>query len=312
MPADIISFGEPLFEFSQVNADSSQGPDYLSGYGGDASNFACCVARQGAKITMLTHLGADVFGDKFISLWDKEGVATDLVARNSDAPTGIYYISHDENGHHFTFSRKGSAASRITPGHMPAKEIAAAKLFHTSAITCAISSSACDAVFKGIEIAKKAGTQVSFDTNLRLKLWSLPRARAIIHEIAREVDFIMPSVDEAEVLTGLSDPDAICDFYLSLGAKVVVLKLGPSGAMYATSDMRERIAGNPVEAIDATGAGDCFSGAFFSEVVRGEPLTKCLRYANAAAALSVRGYGAVGPLPYRKQVQAFLGEQVPA
>ncbi|WP_068319059.1 sugar kinase [Polycladidibacter hongkongensis] len=308
MAIDIISFGEPLFEFSQVKTPSEQA-DYLSGFGGDTSNFACCAARQGANVAVLAHLGADVFGDKFVELWQREGVKTDLVERNAVAPTGIYFISHDERGHHFTFARKGSAASLISPADMPAEAIASAKLFHASAITCAISDSSCDAVFKGIEIAKNAGVLTSFDTNLRLKLWGLERARGVIHEIARHVDFIMPSVDEAELLTGLSDPDEICDFYLNQGSKTVILKLGKEGAMYATKDDRARVAGNPVEALDATGAGDCFSGAFFTEITAGKTLAESLRYANAAAALTTLGYGAVGPLPYRKDVEAFLAER---
>lgn len=306
MTADIISFGEPLFEFNQVKDYQGQGPDYLSGYGGDASNFACSAARQGANVAMFTHLGADVFGDKFMDLWTREGVKTDLVERNPEAPTGVYFISHDERGHHFSFARKGSAASLVRPDHLPLKAIQQAKLFHFSAITLAISNSSCDTAFKAIEIAQAAGTKTSFDTNLRLKLWDLNRARAIIHETARLIDFIMPSVDEAEVLTGLSDPDQICDFYLKLGAKTVILKLGAEGAMYATADARQRVAGNPVEALDATGAGDCFSGAFFTNVVAGKSLDESLKYANAAAALTTQGYGAVAPIPRKEQVLAFM------
>ncbi len=67
MITDIISFGEPLFEFNQAKGVES-GPDYLSGFGGDASNLACSAARQGASVAMLAHLGADVFGDKFVEL----------------------------------------------------------------------------------------------------------------------------------------------------------------------------------------------------------------------------------------------------
>ncbi|WP_068312856.1 sugar kinase [Polycladidibacter hongkongensis] len=308
MSADIISFGEPLYEFNQVK-EVAEGPDYLSGFGGDASNFACSAARQGAKVAMLSHLGSDVFGDEFIKLWEREGVSTELVQRNADAPTGIYFVTHNEDGHHFTFARKGSAAALIGPEQLPAAAIKAAKLLHTTAITHAISASSSDAVFKAIEIAKAGDTLTSFDTNLRLRLWGLERARGVIHETARHVDFIMPSVDEAELLTGLSDPDAICDFYLNLGSKTVILKLGKEGAMYATANKRERIAGNPVEALDATGAGDCFSGAFFANVVAGHDLADCLRYANAAAALTTLGYGGVAPIPRRERVEAFMAER---
>ncbi|KAA8597644.1 2-dehydro-3-deoxygluconokinase [Vibrio cyclitrophicus] len=304
MTIDILSFGEPLFEFSQLPGQAET-VSYLSGFGGDTSNFSVSAARQGANVAILAHLGSDVFGDQFVDLWVKEGVKTDFVVRNPDAPTGVYFISHDERGHHFTFYRKGSAASLITPHQIPLTAIADAKLLHTSAITHAISDSSSDAVFKAIEMAKKENTMISFDTNLRLKLWPLSRARAVIHETIRHVDFCMPSLDEAQLLTGLKDANEIADFYLNLGAKTVVLKMGKEGAMVATGDRRFTAGGHQVDTVDATGAGDCFSGAFLSQVVKGEPLEHALAYANCAAALTTTGYGAVAPIPTAEQVLVF-------
>ncbi|MGY2574232.1 sugar kinase [Vibrio sp. C8] len=307
MTIDILSFGEPLFEFSQLPGQT-EAVSYLSGFGGDTSNFSVSAARQGANVAILAHLGNDVFGDQFVELWEKEGVKTDFVVRNPDAPTGVYFISHDERGHHFTFYRKGSAASLITPQQIPLSAIAEAKLLHTSAITHAISDSSSDAVFEAIEIAKRENTMISFDTNLRLKLWPLSRARAVIHETIRHVDFCMPSLDEAQLLTGLEDANDVADFYLGLGAKTVVLKMGKDGAMVATDDRRFTAGGHSVNTVDATGAGDCFSGAFLSQVVKGKSLEQALTYANCAAALTTTGYGAVAPIPSVEQVLAFQAE----
>lgn len=300
---DIISFGEPMYELSQL---PNQELNYLAGYGGDTSNFAISAARQGAKIAMLAHIGDDIFGDKFINLWQSENINTDFVIRNPNAPTGIYLISHDEDGHHFTFYRKGSAAAQITPDQITKQSIQSAKLLHTSAITHAISTSSSDSVFRAIELAKELGTKVSFDTNLRLKLWPLSRARAIIHETIRLVDYCLPSLDEAKLLTNLDRADDIADFYLKLGAKVVVLKMGKDGAMVATETERFVEHGHKVDTVDATGAGDCFSGAFLTKVIQGKSLHEALIYANCAAALTTTGFGAVAPIPYRKQVELFI------
>ncbi|WP_439839412.1 sugar kinase [Aeromonas caviae] len=308
MSIDIISFGEPLYEFSQLPGQTDN-IKYLSGFGGDVSNFAISAARQGAKVAMLAHVGADVFGDQFMKLWESEKVNTDWVVRNPDAPTGVYFISHDEHGHNFTFYRKGSAASIVTINDIPVDAISRAKLLHSSAITHAISPSSSDALFTAIEAAQKNNTMVSFDTNLRLKLWPLARARAVIHETVRLVDYCMPSLDEARLLTGLENADEITDFYLHLGAKTVVLKMGAEGAMAADANGRYRIPGNKVNTVDATGAGDCFSGAFLSQVIAGITLPDALRYANSAAALTTTGYGAVAPIPTREQVLAFMGKE---
>lgn len=252
---EILSFGEPMFEFSEIKQATAGDADFLSGYGGDASNFAIAAARQGASVGMLTHVGDDEFGKKFLKLWGQEGVTVRQVTSNPKAHTGVYFITHDEQGHHFSFMRKDSAASLITPSDLPVDAIKHAKLLHTTAITQAISASSCDAVFEAIALAKDNNTCVSYDTNLRLKLWSLPRARAIIEETIANVDICFPSIDEAQLITNLSQPDDIIDHYLKLGAKVVVLKQGGDGATVASAEERFHIRPHKVTPVDATAAG---------------------------------------------------------
>ena len=114
--------------------------------------------------------------------------------------------------------RAGSAASRISESDLPVDRIRATAILHVSGISQAISSSAADAVFAAIDIAHDAKRLVSYDPNLRLKLWPLRRARAVIHEAMRSCDIALPGLDDGKELTGLAEPDAIVDFYLRLGA----------------------------------------------------------------------------------------------
>ena len=108
----------------------------------------------------------------------------------------------------------------------------------------------------------------------------------------------------------MRDPDAIASFYLDLGARVVVVKMGRGGALVATPKDRERIYAHAVKAVDATGAGDCFDGAFLTEFARsGDPFAAA-RFANVAAALSTLGYGAVAPLPRRAEVEAAMAARL--
>ena len=304
MTADILCLGEPMIEFNQQ-------PDghYLSGHGGDVSNCAVAAARNGASVGMIAHLGADPFGDSFIELWSREGVDASSVLRKPDAPTGVYFVTHGPDGHEFSYYRAGSAASRMTPGDLPRAAIASAKVLHVSGISQGISTSAADAVFEAIDIARAAGAAVSYDTNLRLKLWPLERARAIIHAAVARCDIALPGLDDAQALTGLQDPDAIVEFYLRLGAGAVALTLGKDGVLVGAPDRRERIAAFPVDAVDATGAGDTFDGAFLAEWVSRRDPFAAARYANAAAALSTLGYGAVAPMPRRGAVEQFLRER---
>ncbi|MBL8836722.1 MAG: sugar kinase [Alphaproteobacteria bacterium] len=299
---DLVAIGEPLVEFNQAKGTDS----YLRGHGGDTSNAAIAAARQGARVGYFTALGADPFGESFMQLWAREGVDASAVIRTDQAPTAIYFVTHTERGHEFTYFRAGSAASRLGPADVPAAYLSRAKIVHASGISLAISASACDLVFAAFAHARASGAKVSFDTNLRLKLWPLDRARAVMHAIAAQADYLFPSIDEAAQLTGLDDADAVVDFYLRLGAKAVALKLGPAGALVATADARHRVAGLKVDAVDATGAGDTFVGSFLARVLAGDGLADAARYANAAAALSTTGYGAVAPIPRVDQVRAVL------
>lgn len=305
---DILAMGEPLMEFSEVS-DAGRGRLYLPGFGGDTSNFAVAAARQGAKVGYLTRVGADSFGDQFLQLWQSEGIDTRLITRDPEAHTGIYFITHTPQGHQFTYLRKGSAASRIRPEEIPEAAIAGLRLLHLSGISQAISDSSCDAVFRAIAIARAHGVTVSYDANLRLKLWPLDRARAVIHGTATQADLFLPSLEDAQQLTGLADPEQIVDHYLAMGVKLIALKLGRQGVLAATAAERHRVDAFTVETVDATGAGDTFDGAFVTQLLGGATLVEAARYANAAAALATTGYGAVGPIPTSAAVQAFLAQR---
>jgi len=299
---DIVAIGEPLFELNQAKGEDVFRP----GHGGDTSNCVIAAARQGASVAYVTAVGADQFGDSFMRLWAAEGVDTTAVKRSPSAHTGLYFVTHGPQGHVFSYMRAGSAASRMTPEDMPNDMIGGARILHASGISQAISSSAADAVFAAIATARQSGVRISYDTNLRLRLWPLERARAVIHAAAALADILLPGIDDATELTGLKDPDAIADFYLKLGPTIVALTLGEEGALVATKERREWVAPMKVKAVDATGAGDAFDGAFLAEYLRiGDPFAAG-RYANVAAALSTEGYGAVAPLPRRPAVEAAL------
>ena len=302
---DLVALGEPLVEFNQTRGASEQ---YLHGFGGDTSNCAIAATRLGARAGYVTRVGGDAFGREFLALWKSEGVDVTGVGVDADAPTGIYFVTHGATGHEFSYLRAGSAASRMRPADLPLDAIRAAKVLHLSGISQAISTSACDSCFAAMETARGSGIKVSYDTNLRLKLWPLPRARAIVRASLALADWALPSLEDAKLLFGHDDPDAILDACHADGAPLVVLRCGARGCVVSDGRRRERIAGHAVNAIDATGAGDCFDGAFAARLTAGDDPFAAARYANAAAALATTGYGAVAPLPRHREVMALLGE----
>ena len=305
---DILALGEAMVEFNQTDEGqgAQRGRMYLQGFGGDTSNFAIAAARQGARVGYLSALGADPYGQMLRQLWDAEGVDHTDVASRPDAYTAIYFVSHDERGHHFSFFRSGSAASRMTPDTLPTQRIRDARALHLSGISLAISPSACETCHAAIDVARQAGRLVTFDTNLRLKLWPIDRARAVMNDVIARCDICLPSLDDVAAITGLTDPDALVDHCLRLGARVVALKMGDQGALVADAHQRHRIAPHPCRPVDATGAGDTFGGAFVHRFLQGDSLAQAGRYAAAAAALSTQGYGAVAPIPTAAQVMKAL------
>ena len=300
----IVCLGEPLIEFNRPK--EGDGRTWLQGFGGDSQNVAIAAARQGTTTGYLTSVGQDWMGDAFLELWKSEGVDASRVTRHPSAPTGVSFVTHSAAGHKFDYLRKNSAASLMTPETLAADYIAGAKFFHLSAIGQAISESARQTCDAAIAAARKAGVKVSYDTNLRLRLWDLDVARKVIHATIACCDVALPSLDDSQQLTGMQEPDAIADYYLKLGAPLVALKMGPEGALVASAQDRFRLSAHRVEAVDATGAGDTFDGAFLARLLAGDDPETAGRYANVAAALSTTGYGAVAPMPLRAEVLKAL------
>jgi 2-dehydro-3-deoxygluconokinase len=301
---DFLALGEPMLEFNQAGPGDAR--TWLQGFGGDTSNAAIAAARLGVRAGYVTRIGADAFGRWFMDLWRRENVDTRGVREDALAPTGVYFVSHGPGGHEFSYLRAGSAASCMTPDNVPLDVLSDARILHLSSISQAISPSACDACFAAMEAAHDAGARISYDTNLRLKLWPLTRARAVIRESAQYADWMLPSLDDARHLFGDVEPDLIVDACHAWGAPWVVLKLGPAGCIVSDGRRRERVEGFRVGTVDATGAGDCFDGAFGARLVAGDDPFAAARYANAAAALATTGFGAVAPLPDHGAVQALL------
>ena len=303
---DFVALGEPMVEFNQTHPGQ---PDYLQGFGGDTSNATLAAARAGARTAYLTRLGNDPWGKALLALWAKEGVNTDAIDLDPAAPTGVYFVTHGSQGHEFSYLRAGSAASRMSPDTLSPtarQTIKEAQWLHVSGISLAISTSACDTVLAAMAWARECKTQVSLDANLRLKLWPLARAQACLKQAITLCDVFLPSEDEVKPLMGADDSLAVLDWAQQLGARHVVLKRGAQGAVVRTGAQQFDIAGHAVQRVDATGAGDCFAGNLLTRLAKGDGWLEAAQYANAAAALSVQGYGAVAPLPRPEAVRALL------
>jgi 2-dehydro-3-deoxygluconokinase len=301
---DVVALGEAMVEFNQI--PQGDGRMYLQGFGGDTSNTSIAAARQGARCAYISLVGNDALGEMCLALWKSEGVDVSAVQVRDDAPTGVYFVRHDADGHHFSYLRRGSAASRIQPGDLSPGLFSQAKYLHVTGISQAISASANQTVAAAIAMARVAGAKVSYDPNLRFALWSLEEARSTVIETIAMTDEFLPGQEELAKVCGLEAPEDLIAWAHRQGAKVVVLKMGAQGALASDGRTLQKIAAFPVKAVDATGAGDCFNGAYLARRARGEDVFTSARWAVASAALSTQGYGAVAPLPTESRVAEFL------
>jgi 2-dehydro-3-deoxygluconokinase len=300
---DIVAIGEAMVEFNQTTPGE---PTFLQGFGGDTSNAIIAAARAGARCSYVTAVGDDSFGHSLLQLWREAHIDIAQAAIDKVAPTGVYFVTHGPAGHEFSYRRAGSAAARMTLSAVQRDAIASSKILHLSGISLAISPHARAQCMEALRVAKAAGAQISFDSNLRLKLWSLADARAVMQEVIAQTDIFLPSLDDVMALSGLQAPQAMVQWSHALGAKTVVLKLGAKGVLVSHQGALSRIPALRVQAVDATGAGDCFAGNLLARMCLGDSVPQAARYANAAAALAVQGFGAVAPLPKPDAVYTLL------
>lgn len=298
--SDLLCLGEPLYELNAL-------PDgnFKPGFGGDVSNVAIAAARQGADVGLISRVGDDPFGAALKRLWREEGVDASQVAAVTGQDTGLYFVFHDDSGHRFVYRRTGSAASRLSSDQLDKEQIRKAQMFYTSGIGLGVSESLRAACFRAVEIARDNGVAVAFDPNLRTALWPLEQARRVTHQLMRHCDIALPGLDDARQLTGLQSPAEIIAFYHNLGCRIVALTLGAEGVAVSDGSEQRTLPGTAVDALDATGAGDCFNGIFLAGHLAHGDIWRAAADANLGAALSTTDYGAVDPIPHKSTLETM-------
>jgi len=306
---DVITFGETMVLFS---APQILPLEYVHQFtkqiGGAESNVAIGLAKQGHQVGWFSKLGRDPFGAYIQKAIRAEGIDTSRCITTSEAPTGIFFKEKKSaESVHVYYYRKGSAASHLRPEDLDEDYIAQAKILHLTGITPALSPSACDTVFRAIEIAEQHGVKISFDPNLRLKLWGEAEARPVLMEIIKHCDYVLPGIEEGEFLTGETKPKAIAESLHKYGAGSVIVKCGPEGAFYSDGCGSGFVHGFKVKnVVDPVGAGDGFASGFLSGIIRGESLDEAVKRGNAVGAFVVQVDGDIEGLPTREELDNMV------
>ncbi len=307
---EVVTFGETMVLFNP----ETQGPlryvgSFTKSIGGAESNVAIALARLGHKAGWFSKLGEDEFGRYIKSTIMGEEVDVSRVTTDPSRTTGILFKERfstvDPN---IFYYRKGSAASHLSIEDLDMDYICSAKILHITGISLALSEEMREAVFYAVKEAKKCGVTISFDPNIRLKLWSKEDARKHIMEMAKLTDIIFPGKDEAKLLLGTEDPIEVCNQFLDLGVKIVALKLGKSGCYVKSNEEEGFVDGYTVDQpVDTVGAGDGYAAGFLSGYLEELTLIDCAKRANAVGAMATLVKGDMEGFPYKDQVEIFMG-----
>ncbi|SFN28867.1 sugar kinase [Proteiniclasticum ruminis] len=307
---DVVTFGETMVLFNP----ETQGPlryvgTFTKSIGGAESNVAIALARLGHKAGWFSKLGDDEFGRYIKSTVMGEEVDVSRVKKDPKRTTGILFKERFSTVNpNVYYYRKGSAASHLMMEDLDMDYIASAKILHVTGISLALSEEMREAVFYAVREAKKRGVLISFDPNIRLKLWSKEEARETILEMVKLTDLLFPGKEEAELLLGLTEPEEIADSFLNLGVQTVALKLGKSGCYVKNKETEAFVHGYTVDhPVDTVGAGDGYAAGFLSGYLENLSLTECAQRANAVGAMATLVKGDMEGFPYKDQVEIFMG-----
>lgn len=305
---DVVTLGESMILLTPLSQGRMRYADlYRRSLAGAESNVAIGLARLGLRAGWISQVGADEFGAYIVAQIRGEGVDVSRVRVDPQAPTGLYFKEFRRPGEtHVWYYRRGSAASRLSPECVDWDYVRSAKILHLTGITPALSDSCAATVRRAIAEARSAGVQVSFDPNIRLKLWSAEDARRFILDILPQVDILLPGRDEAQLLVGPGEPEALCRHLRALGPSVIGLKLGSAGAAAADASGVYFAPSPPVTVVDTIGAGDGFAAAFLACRLKGYTLPQTVALAAAAGALVTTVSGDVEGLPTWDELMACV------
>ncbi|MFE5871101.1 sugar kinase [Streptomyces roseifaciens] len=303
------------------------------GIGGAESNVACALAAAGHRVTWVSRVGADAFGDHLVEAIAAYGVEVSAVQRDAGRPTGVYFRTAGERGvglpgrpgpasaplSEVLYYRAGSAASAMSPALVRRATAWSGRILHLTGITAALSVG-CLALMRDLTEHRPGRPLVSFDVNYRVALWrgigpggpdvlagpGAPDGSAVLADLARRCDLVFVGEDEAEAAWGVRGAAAIRAALPE--PRVLVVK---HGAVGATAYVRGAAAGAPdadavvfvpalsVDVVAPVGAGDAFAAGFLSGTLRGLPVERRLRHGHLMAAAALTSPGDLAAPPRR-------------
>jgi len=309
---NIIALGELLIDFIQNGVSENNNPVYEANPGGAPCNFLAMANTLGVKTSFIGKVGNDTFGNQLEQTLIDANINTDSLIKSNSEPTTLAFVHHDEFGDRsFTFYRKNGADASLCEADVKRESFSDKDLFHFG--TLSMTNEICKkATLKAISIAKEKNMLISFDPNLREKLWdNEENARAAFIEGFKVCNILKIADNELQWFTKIDDLDvAITEFRKQFPIDLIFLTLGKKGSKAYFKNI-EAYAPTylDIKSVDTTGAGDSFMGSSIYKILEygidnldQKNLEDTLYFANAAASLVASKKGVIKSLPSYNQI----------
>ncbi len=294
-PLDVLVVGEALIDMISVEeADSLfEARRFEKFQGGSPANIAVNVAKLQGKSAIIAKMGIGAFGQFIKSELRRAGVVTDYLVMDHRVHTTVIFVSRTSGTPDFEAFRSGDY--QLEPQDVDEEAIKRANVIHAS--TFALSREPCrSAIQRAFALAAQHGKIISLDPNYSQQIWPDYReALEVIKTMLGYATITKPSLDDAQRLFGEGlEPEAYIERFHELGPSIVVFTMGAQGVLLSAEGQVTHIPAQPVEVVDATGAGDAFWAGFLVALLDGHALETCARFAREVVG---RKLTTVGPLP---------------
>ena len=276
------------------------GHNYHIAYGGKGANQAVAAARLGAKVNFIGCIGNDDIGRAMRNAFALDGINTNPIITVNNEMTGIAMIQVSDSGENSIVISAGANAYLDESQVEDSKQ----EIIDSDYLLMQLETPL-PGIIQAAELAKENGTKVILNP---------APAQTLPDELLKNLDIITPNETEAEILTGIRVTDEqsavkSATVFHAKGIETVLITLGSKGVYVSQQGKGEIVPGFRVQAVDTTAAGDTFNGAFVTALLEDKPLAQAIRFAHAAAALSVTKKGAQPSIPTRKETLEFLAQQ---
>ena len=310
-----MTLGEVVSDIYRGESESEVELPFAARPGGAPANVAVAAARLGSEAAFIGSVGEDLFGDFILRALEAEGVDTSAVRRCEPLTrTSLAFVEIAADGDRsFTFYRSDPAADELLSAEDVSREaLSGASVVNFGSIPL-IREPSRSAIHRAADIAEELDVPLAFDVNFRGHLWKSPEvAREVIDPLLERSQVIKMGDDELLPMLGTEDPQEAAEMLLGRGAALVLISLGPDGAVYATPDFSGHVPAFEVdEILDATGAGDAFLAAALTHLSESawdeENVREATRRGTVVGAIACTAYGAMSALPTRDELERTLG-----